>query len=201
MYELVLQNLQTLIGYRDADGEILRRAYPVTSTWADEFVRIFYDTLFAYPPTARVFREGERAEREQTLREWYLRVVRGDIDEEFWRWQWRVGLIHIYRKVTNDFMLGMMSLVQQAFLQKCMAAFPSQEAVEVFLAFKRVTDVISGLIAEGYMRGYQMAMKDLLGFRTELLERMLAMESQSLVERLERLTMGAAGDYVPSPGG
>ncbi len=194
MYEQTLRNLQTLVGYRDEDPQILQRAYPVTSTWADEFVRLFYDTLFAHEPTARIFRPGERAEREITLKEWYLRVVRGEIDEDFWRWQWRVGLIHIYRKVTNDFMLGMMSLVQQAFLQKCMEAWPPEEALEVFLAFKRVTDVVSGLIAEGYMRGYQQAMKEFLGFRTELLERLLAMESRSLVQRLENLTMSTAGD-------
>ncbi len=194
MYEQTLRNLQTLVGYRDEDSQILQRAYPVTSTWADEFVRLFYDTLFAYEPTARIFRPGERAEREITLKEWYLRVVRGEIDEDFWRWQWRVGLVHIYRKVTNDFMLGMMSLIQQAFLQKCMEAWPPEEALEVFLAFKRVTDVVSGLIAEGYMRGYQQAMKEFLGFRTELLERLLAMESRSLVQRLEKLTMSTAGD-------
>ncbi len=189
MYEQVLQNLRTLVQYRPEDAEVLKRVYPVTSAWADEFVQIFYDVLFGYEPTARIFQPNERPAREQTLREWYLRLVKGDVDESFWRGQWRVGLVHIYRRVTNDFMIAMMSCLQQEFLRKCMDTWPSAEAAEVFLAFKRTTDVVSGLIAEGYMRGYQQAMKELLGFRIGLLERLIDMESKSLVERLEHLTV------------
>ncbi|NPA31225.1 MAG: globin [Chloroflexi bacterium] len=189
MFSKVLESLIELTGYTPQDAQTLSETYPITSQWADEFAKAFYDVLFAYPPTAAVFRPGERPAREQTLKDWYLRVARGDIDEKFWLWQWRVGLIHIPRRVPNDYMLGMMSRVQQLFLQKCMAAWEPEQATRVFLAFKRVTDVVAGLIAEGYMRGHQLAMKELLGFRQELLDRLMEMEVDTLVERLMNLSV------------
>ena len=189
MFSEVLETMIQLTGYTEQDARILAETYETTAPWAPHLAKVFYDTLFAYPPTAAVFRPGERPAREKTLQDWYRRVVRGEIDDAFWLWQWRVGLIHIPRRVTNDFMLGMMSRVQQAFLQLCLEHFPHQRAIEVFLAFKRVTDVVAGLIAEGYMRGHQLAMRELLGFRQELLDRMMDMEVETLVERLMRLSV------------
>ncbi len=189
MFSDVLETMIELTGYTPRDAQTLAETYEVTSQWDEELAKAFYDTLFAYPPTAAVFKPGERPAREETLKNWYRRVVSGQIDREFWLWQWRVGLIHIPRRVPNDFMLGMMSRVQQLFLQKCLEAWPAPRAVEVFLAFKRVTDVVVGLIAEGYMRGHQLAMKELLGFRQELLDRMMDMEVETLVDRLMKLSV------------
>ncbi len=189
MFSEVLKTLIELTGYAQEDAQILAQTKTVTAQWAEDFAKAFYDTLFGYPPTAAVFKPGERPAREKTLKDWYLRVVSGEIDDGFWLWQWKVGLIHIPRRVPNDYMLGMMSRVQQLFLQKCLEAFPQEQAVRVFLAFKRVTDVVAGLIAEGYMRGHQLAMKELLGFRQELLDRMMDMEVDTLVERLMNLSV------------
>lgn len=192
MFAEVLQTMVELTGYTAEDARVLAETYDTTSAWADEVAKVFYDTLFAYPPTAAVFRPNERPAREETLKQWYRVVVGGRIDDAFWLWQWKVGLIHIPRRVTNDFMLGMMSRVQQVFLTKCLQTWPQDKAVRVFLAFKRVTDVVSGLIAEGYMRGHQLAMKELLGFRQELLDRMMDMEVETLVDRLLRLSTDSA---------
>ncbi len=191
MFSDVLETMLKLTGYTPQDAQTLAETYEVTSQWAEELTQAFYDLLFSYPPTAAVFKPGERPAREETLKNWYRRVVSGQIDQEFWLWQWRVGLIHIPRRVPNDFMLGMMSRVQQLFLQKCLEAWPAPRAVEVFLAFKRVTDVVAGLIAEGYMRGHQLAMKELLGFRQELLDRMMDMEVETLVDRLMNLSVAS----------
>jgi hypothetical protein len=46
-------------------------------------VKEFYDTLFGYKPKAEVFREGERPDREVTLRNWYLEVTSGKISSDF----------------------------------------------------------------------------------------------------------------------
>ena len=192
MFAEVLQTMVELTGYTAEDARVLAETYDTTSAWADEVAKVFYDTLFAYPPTAAVFRPNERPAREETLKQWYRVVVGGRIDDAFWLWQWKVGLIHIPRRVTNDFMLGMMSRVQQVFLTKCLQTWPQDKAVRVFLAFKRVTDVVSGLIAEGYMRGHQLAVKELLGFRQELLDRMMDMEVETLVDRLLRLSTDSA---------
>jgi hypothetical protein len=51
-------------------------------------------------------------------------------------------------------MLGMMHRTQQFFLDKCLATFDQEEALSIFEAFKRVTDVAAGIIAEGYHTPY-----------------------------------------------
>ena len=189
MFEQVLRALKRLVGWSEADASRLAQHADLTSTWAETIVQDFYDTLFDYEPTAKIFHPDERPAREKTLTNWYLHVVHGQVDDDFWRQQWRVGLVHIPRRVTNDFMLAMMSRIQQRFLEKAYAHLPPEEARSLFLAFKRTTDVIAGLIAEGYRQGYIAAMQDLLGFQPELLERMLHLHTKDLIERLARLTL------------
>ena len=189
MFDQTLRSLKRLVGWQEADAHQLAQYADLTSAWAETIVQDFYDTLFGYEPTARIFRPDERPAREKTLRSWYLHVLRGQVNDDFWRQQWRVGLVHIPRGVTNDFMLGMMSRIQQRFLEKVYAHLPPEEAQPLFLAFKRTTDVIAGLIAEGYRQGYIAAMQDLLGFQPQLMERMLHLHTRDLIERLTRLTL------------
>ncbi len=174
--EQVFQDLATLIGFSDEDSRILKATYPVTSQWVDDLAQAFYDLLFSYEPTAKVFYEGERPLREASLRQWYLDVVSGNFTPEFWRQQWVVGLVHVARGVTNPYMLGMTSRVQQLFLRKCLAAFEPVEAEAVYGAFKRATDMAAGLVTEGYLQSYMTAMEKVAGFRRALVDRMLQME-------------------------
>ncbi|MDZ7269325.1 MAG: protoglobin domain-containing protein [candidate division KSB1 bacterium] len=171
-----LQQAVTLTGFSEQDMQILKKSASKTQKWADFIVKEFYDTLFAYGPTAGVFKEGERPDRETTLRNWYLEVTSGNIDDKFWRHQWFVGLIHIKRRVSNNFMLGMTSRVQQLFLTKCMEDFTPKEAIIVFGAFKRVTDVVATLIADGYFINYVESLENVLGFKRALVEVLLDME-------------------------
>lgn len=171
MEQQVLQDLIYLTGYTDEDAATLKAVWDTTQAWKEEMTQLFYDTLYSYTATKAVFREGERPSREDTLRNWYDHVANGQIDEKFWQWQWFVGLVHIPRGITNPFMLGIMSRVQQAFLVKCLAAFDQQQAVAVYHAFKRVTDVIAGLIAEGYFQSYIGAVENATGQSKALIAR------------------------------
>jgi hypothetical protein len=148
------RSLIDLTEISEQDRLILSRAAEQTGSWADEFVKMFYDTLFDYPPTRTRFREGERPQREETIRKWYLQVVRGEFDDDFWQAQWHVGQQHIERQIYNSFMQGMMHRTQQFFLAKCLAAYEQGEALQIYTAFKRVTDIAAGIIAEGYHTAY-----------------------------------------------
>jgi hypothetical protein len=167
----VLQDLIHLTGYTDADAQTLNSVSATTQQWKEEVTQAFYDMLYGYSSTANVFRDGERLAREDTLRNWYDYVAEGQIDERFWQWQWFVGLVHIPRGISNPFMMGMMSRVQQLFLANCLEAFPQEQAIEVFNAFKRVTDVIAGLIAEGYFQSFLEAMERATGQSKALVAR------------------------------
>ncbi|NPA06262.1 MAG: hypothetical protein GXO54_02535 [Chloroflexi bacterium] len=185
MDEQALKDLTVLTGLREEDLQLLRETAPVTSEWADDIAKAFYDVLFSYEPTAKVFRPDERPMREKTLRAWYLDVVHARVSAQFWRTQWYVGLVHIARHVPNTYMLGMMSRVQQLFLYRCLRAFDVEKAERVFIAFKRLTDVIAGLIAEGYFQNYIQAMERVAGIRPSLVERMMEMEIKRMLDEIK----------------
>lgn len=62
------------------------------------------------------------------------------------------------------------------FLKKCLETFEKAEAAKVYGAFKRVTDVIAGLIAEAYFMNYVDALESVAGFRRSLIEQMMSLE-------------------------
>jgi hypothetical protein len=151
--EFVQHTLESLIyftEFSDADRLVLQEAAQHTQLWGDDYVQMFYDTLYAYPLTRDMFREGERPKREQTIKEWYLRVTGGDLDDRFWEEQWQVGSRHVNRQVLNSYMFGMMHRTQNFFLDRCLTHFDLEKGLRVFRSFKRATDIASGLTAEGY---------------------------------------------------
>ena len=149
-----IQGLFDLIEISDQDRLLLKSRADQTEAWADEFVNMFYDTLFAYPHTRALFRDGERPHREKTLKDWYLQIVRGEFNDQFWHDQMRISDRHIERQILNSYMLGMMHRTQRFFFAKCLATFPQEDAKKIFSAFKAVTDIVAGIIAEGYHNPY-----------------------------------------------
>lgn len=184
--EQVLQDLTVLSGLTDDDYQILKDSAEQTQKWVNDFSQHFYDTLYGYAPTSHVFQPGERPDRESTLINWYLEVTSGNINMDFWRRQWIVGLVHIPRRVTDPFMIGMMSRVQQVFLQKCLETFDQEQALKVYGAFKRVTDVVKGLIAEGYFISYVEATERMTGQSRALTDRLVGLEITRMIEETRK---------------
>lgn len=182
----IFADLQVLTGISEEDYQTISAHSELTQSWIDDVVKAFYDTLFSYENTLKVFPKGkaERPEREQTLRRWYMQITSGNINEAFWWQQWLVGLIHIKVKVSNTYMLGMTSKVQQLFLEKCMSHLDTAEALKLYGAFKRVTDVVATLIAEGYFINYVESLENVLGFNRGLIERMMELEITKRIEDL-----------------
>jgi hypothetical protein len=180
--EQILEDLLVISGLLDEDCQILRQNTQYTQKWVDAVVKEFYDTLYGYTNTAKVFREGERPHREETLHQWYLEVTSGAINAEFWQHQWFVGLVHIQRGVDNQFVLGILSRIQQLFLKKCLEEFEVAKAQAVFGAFERVTNVIAGLVVEGYRQQYLSAVERTSGITVTLIDRMAKVEANRMVE-------------------
>jgi len=180
--ENILKHYHILTGLSDRDYDILASHKETLSKWKDTVVKDFYDTLFSYEDTKNIFHENERPKVEKTLEEWYLGLLEGKKDYAFWVHQWFVGLVHIPRGVKNVFMHSMMSRVQNLFCEKCFETFPPEEAKEVFLAFKRITDTIAGVIAEGYLDQYIEAIVRMSGIKEQVIERMAKLESKKMIE-------------------
>jgi hypothetical protein len=173
--EQALRDLITLTDFSKEDSQLLKENSEVTLKWGDALVKEFYDKLLAYHPTASVFKEGEMPEREKTLRDWYIGVITGKLTEEFWKQQWLAGLQHIRRGVGNQHVMGIMTFVQQFFLRKCLEEFETTRALAIADAFKRETDIISGIIVESYRFQYLKAVENTLGVEVELIDRMARM--------------------------
>jgi hypothetical protein len=152
-----LDSLIYFTEFSDDDRHVLQEAAEHTQLWVDEFVHIFYEALFTCPFTKGLFHEGERPEREQTIRDWYLRITSGKLDDQFWEEHWQVGIRHINRQVHNSYTFGMMHRTQRFFLDKCLTNFGTEKGLQIFHAFKRASDIASGLIAEGYHSTYAVA--------------------------------------------
>ena len=116
--------------------------------------RCFMTSYLTTPAQKHCSRKGNVLIARKTIRNWDLKVVKGELDDEFWRAHLQVGRRHIEREILNAYMLGMMHQTQQFFLGKCLAIFEQDEGLAVFNAFKRVTDITAGIIAEGYHTPY-----------------------------------------------
>lgn len=175
---------------RPEDHETLARNSAWLLSLENEVVALFYDTLYAYAPTNGVFVEGERADREQTLRVWWQRTVGSPIDKEYFRWMAFVGIVHIKRGVTNPMMLSMLQVVTDHVVVVARVALGEAEAVRLQQAFARISTTVGAIISEAYTIGYLGALEDLAGLDPKLTARMLAME----VKRIEaegRAQLGA----------
>lgn len=175
-----LNTLIALTGYSDTDAELLAEHYSTTSEWIGDLSRVFYDVLYAHEKSKEIL-GTERSDREATLKRWYLGVASGKVDEAFWRQQWVIGLVHILQRVDNASMMAMMSKAQLVFLEKCVANYPADTALVLFGAFKRTTDVIAGLIAEGFFINFVAALENTAGFKLSLISRMMDIEVRKLL--------------------
>ncbi len=180
--DIILEHFYRLTGLSEKDFEVLNSHKDKLSEWIDEVVKDFYDTLFSYEPTAKMFREDERPKVEKMLRDWYLGLLESSKEHSFWAHQWFIGLVHISRDVKNVYMHGMMSRIQNLFCEKCFQTFPPEEAKEVFLSFKKITDAIASVIAEGYMDQYIEAIARMSGIKRPVIERMAKLESKNMIE-------------------
>jgi len=182
MVDSILKSLVPTALPRPEDHDTLARNRAWLLGLESDLVALFYDTLYGYPVTAAVFVEGERGDREQTLRGWWQRTVGQPIDMEYFRWMTFVGIVHIKRGVTNPMMLSMLQVVVERIVDRARAELGEAEAARLQQAFARISTTVGSIISEAYTMGYVGALEDLAGLDPKLTARMLAME----VKRIEQ---------------
>ncbi|GLV49047.1 hypothetical protein TJA_21500 [Thermus sp. LT1-2-5] len=136
------------------DGKVLARYAPLMEGWTEDLVQGFYDTLFGHPATRKVFREGERPAREKTLRDWYLRTLRGPFNGQYFAWQALVGLVHVRRGVTNAMMAAMWNWLVEEVGRRARGHLSLEEARALEDAWRRLAFTVMALIAEEYLEAY-----------------------------------------------
>lgn len=176
MEQELTENIRVLVEYNSRlldfncdDLQRLRRARETLLACSDEVVAVFYDRLFAVEQTRKVFKEGERAIRERTMRDWYVKTICADIDDSYWLWQWLVGALHVKRGVENPMMISMMSVVQSVVLRKVVEALGEKEGVALYASFCKLTSLVVSLVIKSYEDSTFEAMKHATGMSRELI--------------------------------
>ena len=164
----------------EQDGKALGRNQRFLLDLEDTLVATFYDTLYAHAPTAAVFVEGERPEREETLRIWWRRTVNGPLDDTYFTWMALVGVIHNRRGVQNPMMLSMLNVVTNAVHVAAVAELGVEEAEELRVALSHLASTVSAVISESYTSTYIGALEDLAGLNPKLTDRLLKIELKEL---------------------
>ncbi len=142
-----------------------------------DIVQGFYDTLYTHESTAKVFSDGERPMREQTLADWWSRTVRGPIDDQYWSWMAMVGLIHVIRRVSNPMMLAMSQYVARFVAGNAhrVTDDPAEQA-QLVEGFQRVASMTSSIITYGYDHAVSSALYEVAGMPEALLARLCDQE-------------------------
>lgn len=180
-----LEQMPPQTRFRPEDAAIIARHKDVLLAWTDELVKAFYDSLFVHPPTQRVFREGERPEREKTLENWWRRTVEGPLDDAYFAWMAKVGLVHVVRGVENPMMLAMASFVSE-FVEKRTHEAKLPEADPLTEAFYRLSMAVGAVITHGYDRYRALALYNVAGMEPALLERLTVEEARGMLEAIRK---------------
>lgn len=91
--QAVWEELPPITRFGFQEEQTLKTYLPQLRSWEDPIISGFYETLFSHPATRLVFREGERAMREQILRVWYRRTIGGPYNLEYFAWQTLAGQV------------------------------------------------------------------------------------------------------------
>ncbi|MCX8087706.1 MAG: protoglobin domain-containing protein [Meiothermus ruber] len=127
--------------------------------WEDWIINGFYDTLFSHPATRSVFREGERAMREQVLRVWYRRTIAGPFDLEYFAWQVLVGRVHQHRGISRSQVLVMWGWITEQIWQLSHLSLPLDEADQLSRAWVRLANSVQAMAAAERLEAYLQAME------------------------------------------
>lgn len=166
----IVRMVSQLTSFEPADGERIHQHRDLLLSWIDEIVQAFYDRVFSCAESAAIFHSDERPAREKTLAAWLVRTFSEPIDEDYWAWQWYVGLIHIKRRVSNPMMISMMAQIQTLVDRKAIAALGTEEGMALASSLHKVNAIVTALVSEGYTIGSMEAIARSTGMSIDLVK-------------------------------
>ena len=180
--EKLLEHIPENLRLKENDIKVLNDHLDFFLSKADIIVKDFYDTLFSNEATRKVFHEGERPIREKSLAEWVAKTIGGKFDKDYWAWQTFVGILHIKRKVTNDYMLIMMHRISDLVIGEAYKDLPADEAAALKTAWLKLAGIVLSLISESYHYFYLVAISQTTGINLNLLDNLVRVEVDNLLE-------------------
>lgn len=193
----IIQNMVPEARLTAEDQAVLTRNQDYLAGLTEGIVQTFYDSAYAHPPTAAIFHEGERPDREQTLRDWWMRTISKPLDDSYYHWMTLVGVIHIQRRVKNPMMLSMLSHVTSYVSHQAIVDLDAAAAHELAATLCRLQAVVGSLISDSYTLSYIASLENLAGFSPELSGRMLDLEVKRLSDNF-RQSLGTGNGSAAS---
>ena len=185
----ILASLPPSVNLRPEDYETLKASKSFVEERLDLITTTFYDVLFDFDKTKKVFKEGEREIREKSFKHWVRLTLTKEINQEYWEWQAYVGLIHVKRGIKNDIFIRMLNFVTEMLVAEVVNNVPPEQAVPILTAWLRLSAVVSALIAESYRLVYQTAVENVTGLSETLLDNVVKVEIDKLVSDNQKYRM------------
>jgi hypothetical protein len=169
--------------FRPDDAQVIYEHKELLLGLESIVIKGFYDTLYDHVPTAAVFVEGERPDRETTLSHWWRRTVNGPLNDQYFAWMAMVGLVHVVRGVQNPMMLAMADYTVGVVAEQTAVADVGQHHSERLVeAFRRLASTVGAIITSGYDQAVVDALFNVAGMPEALLRRL---RDQEVTEALE----------------
>ncbi len=149
---------------------------------AEGLIKSFYDTLYSNEFARSIFKEGERPVREASFKDWVVKTLSGNFDNDYWYWQAYVGILHIKRQVPNHLMIFMMGMVNDYVLREARKRIKPEELDTFSSAWIKLTMIVLALIAESYHYFYLQAITNVTGIKTQLLDNMVKTDVDKLLK-------------------
>lgn len=176
MFELAraaMDQMPPACRFSDRDARVILAHKELLLRLEPQVIDAFYDTVYAHPPTAAVFTDGERPAREATLSHWWRRTVNGPVDDRYFAWMAMVGLVHVLRRVSNPMMLGMADFVAGLVAEHAAGSGLGQPDAEALTeAFGRLASTAAAIITYGYDQSMSAALFSVAGMPETLLARL-----------------------------
>ncbi len=168
--QAIWEGLPPVTRFGAQDEHTLRTYLPQLQRWEDPVINGFYDALFSHPATRSVFREGERAMREQVLRIWYRRTITGPFNLEYFAWQILVGQVHHNRGISKGQVMAMWGWLTEQIWQLSHISLPLDEADQLTMAWMRLANSVKAMAADERLEAYLQALEQQSGGNLRILQ-------------------------------
>lgn len=187
-WKLVLEKAKTLSGFCPDDESVLQESAQAILPHSQEIISSFYDTLFSHEDSAAIFEylNQDQVKNEKIFHQWLELLMQGKYDDQFWRWQWLVGLAHVQHNVGPVYVLSMFVKLQSELVKIIFSLFDTDSAERLILAYTRVIGCLTTLAVEAYHCEFVSAVAT-TGLEGTVLERLVSIEVKKKIKNYRKL--------------
>jgi hemerythrin len=175
----VVNETNAKLGHSQRDWDVLREVRPRIGAWAQDFGRIYGETVFDGVGENDYFTSQDR---EQSFAVWYETLVSGSPTPSFWAETSLLGLDHAVVGVHHRQVIAMGTRMEHEFLKRAVATFEGTHAVEVFTAFSRLLGIALAVMVDSYYDALMSGMAD-IGMNERLVQRTRTVSIRKMIDR------------------